>query len=829
MLTNPATCAQRTVTILIVEDEAIIALALAETLRELGYHVSDIVHSGEDAVARARADNPDVVLMDIVLKGKMDGITAADTLRTDTQIPIIYLSAYSDPATVARATVSGAYGFITKPYQPNQVRATIETSLSKARLERQIRESAYWYSSTLRCVGDAVLACRADGRLAFMNAAAERLLEVSYADLADRPVADVVRFRLPDGGITEPHPLHDALQRGQAFDIAVGTEFEVGAGRRFPIEDSIAPIRGEDGHLLGAVMVFRDVSERLRLEHELRATEALFQNAFELSASGIALLSPDGRVRQANVALAAFLGVQRATLAGRPWSDFLHAEYRAVERGLRTALHHGVPASFQQELRFLRADGSAVWGLTSGAFLQATNGDDPAWFLQILDIDRQKLSEHELAHLALHDPLTGLANRAGLYAEIERAVALAQRHDRRFGVLFVDLDHFKHVNDSLGHAVGDLLLCEIGQRLRSLARGSDMVARMGGDEFIVVSLDVHGADDLRVIADKLRAAIAQPCVLEGYDLNITASVGISVYPDDGTDVALLVRNADSALYHAKSLGRDGVAYYHAEMTARSDRRVRLAGELRRALEGAEFRLHYQPLCPLVGDAPLACEALLRWQRADVLLGPDQFLGAAEDSGLILPIGNWVIEAACAQLAAWRDGGIEPRYVSVNLSARQMRDAGFVGRVADALARHGLPPERLAVELTEDLMFGVANTDLETLEQLRALGVALLIDDFGTGYSSLGYLTRLRPRAIKIDRSFVADMVTNRDNLAIVSATIAMAHRLGLEVIAEGVETHGQLALLRELGCDAMQGYLLSKAVPDDAAARLLRRGRPADW
>jgi diguanylate cyclase (GGDEF)-like protein len=432
----------------------------------------------------------------------------------------------------------------------------------------------------------------------------------------------------------------------------------------------------------------------------------------------------------------------------------------------------------------------------------------------------------EIEHLAYHDTLTGLPNRRLFLEHLRLAVASAARAGRMVGVFFLDLDRFKVINDSLGHATGDRVLRAVGDRIRSLVREGDTVARLGGDEFTILAPDVKGVEDLAAIARKVRDALKQPLVLDGRDLFVTASVGVSLFPADATEPARLVENADTAMYRAKAHGSDGFALYTPAMHERAVEQLALEHALFRALGRGEFVLHYQPILSTGTGAIVGIESVVRWNHPERgLLLPDEFMRAAEATGLIVPLGTWVLNAACAQLAAWHRAGHQGLYAAVNLSVRQLQQADFVSLVRTTLAHHALPPQSIELEVTETIAMQSGDGTVEKLRELKALGCRIAIDDFGTGYSSLSALRIFPVDALKIDVSFVRDIAADAaDGDArgtIAAAVINLAHSLRLDVVAEGVEGEAQLAFLRGHGCDLWQGYYFSRPVTAEQCGELL--------
>ncbi len=445
------------------------------------------------------------------------------------------------------------------------------------------------------------------------------------------------------------------------------------------------------------------------------------------------------------------------------------------------------------------------------------------------DISERKGHEIQLHHQAMHDSLTGLPNRVLVLDRLRQAMQQALRNGHQLAVVYLDIDNFKNVNDTRGHAAGDELLKLASTRLVTALRAGDTLGRQGGDEFILLLPDIHRTQEVATVAEKVLAAMSFPFLVGEREVHVSASLGIAVYPADSEDAETLLSHADIAMYRAKEDGRNAFRFFTADMDERMRARVELEHDLRLAIEHDELALHFQPQVSLVSGAVVGMEALVRWNHPrEGMVMPGRFIGVAEDSGLIVPIGNWVLETACQQARAWQDAGLPPVRMAVNLSARQFRDPSMVQRVARVLAESQLAPELLELEITESTVMHDTEAAIATLKLLKGLGVTLSVDDFGTGYSSLSYLKLFPIDVLKVDRSFVSDATTNPDDAAIVRTIVNMAHSLGLSVVAEGVETAGQTAFLHYVGCNELQGYYFSRPLPQDEAEQLLREGRRLD-
>lgn len=558
---------------------------------------------------------------------------------------------------------------------------------------------------------------------------------------------------------------------------------------------------------LGTFVMMLDITHHWLAERTVRQSEERMRK-FSLATEEAIVFHREGKVVDFNEALTRLMGYTLDDARGRPILDFIAPSHRA---GTEAYMREGREQPYEGLV--LHKDGRPLTVEIVGKTMPAPDGSYR--IAVIRDITARKQAQERVAFMAMHDALTHLPNRRHLMDQLAHTLELAQRRRGRAAVLCVDLDHFKTVNDSLGHQAGDLLLCEVARRLVAGVRTTDMVARVGADEFVVVLSDIHNRADAAVVSDKLVEAVRAVFYVEGTPLSMSPSVGISVFPEDGYAGDELVRRASAAMEQAKESGRGTRQFYAPGMDARASEVLQQEQMLRDAIAQNAFVLHYQPLVRVEDGELMGFEALVRWRHPERgIVGPNEFIGLAESRGLITPIGRWVMHEACRQMKAWQDEGLPKVPVAVNLSALEFRQRDVAGEIAAVLQKTGLAPQFLEIELTESVLMHQGDQVRATLDALRALGVGISIDDFGTGYSSLAYLKRYPIDKLKIDRSFVTDTPASADDVAIVTAIIQMSHSLQLQTVAEGVETPAQMALLRSLGCDLAQGYGISK--PMDA-------------
>lgn len=571
----------------------------------------------------------------------------------------------------------------------------------------------------------------------------------------------------------------------------------------------------------------RSIIQRKQIEEALFVEKERARVTLESIGDGVLSTDDACNITYLNAQAERMTGWTRAEAHGRAIGEVLNlidSETRQPTRNpVETVILHKRTMALHARSVLVRRDGYEMPIEDSIAPIFDKNGKLTGAVITFRDVSETRAMAEKMAHLAEHDYLTGLPNRLLLLDRLAQAMAYAQRHQTHVAVLFLDLDNFKHINDSLGHSVGDQLLESVSKRLVAQVRHSDTVSRLGGDEFVIMILEESHAEHSTIAAEKILRALAEPHVIESNELHITTSIGISVYPADGEDVETLIKNADTAMYHAKKKGRNNFQFFNTEMNVRAVQRHATEADLRKAIERNEFVLHYQPKVDLASGKVTGAEALVRWHHPQRgIIFPDSFIPVAEESGLIVAIGRLVLRQACLQIKTWLEEGFEPFVVSVNTSGMEFRDKNFVQNVYQVLQETALDPSLLQVELTESVLMRNVDNSVSILHDLKKLGVQLAVDDFGTGYSSLSYLSRFPIDVLKIDQSFVQRIAADSGDGIIVSAVIGMGASLRQRVIAEGVETQEQLLFLNTHRCNEAQGFLFSAPVTAEAFGRYVR-------
>jgi diguanylate cyclase (GGDEF)-like protein/PAS domain S-box-containing protein len=697
------------------------------------------------------------------------------------------------------------------------VEGTTRDNTEHRRMVEALRCSEARLTGLIEALPDAVFLKDSDGRWQVVNSAGLQLFRLMGEDWLGKDSQQIAAMR-PD--LTK-EMLQCRVSDQAAWQAQGATRDEErvldGEGQERHWEFLKLPMFNPDGSRRALVVVARDLTEQRRVEENLRLAAQVFENSGE----AITIMDAQKRVVSINRAFSEMTGYPPEEILGRKpamlASDLHDAEfYQRLWHGLRESGY------WQGEIWNRRKTGEVYPEWLGISMLRGADGAVTHYVAISSDISERKASEARIEFLAHHDPLTDLPNRLLLRDRLERAIVQGERAGTRVALLFIDLDRFKTVNDSLGHPVGDRLLREAAQRLRNCVRDMDTVSRQGGDEFLVVLTDMKDSDAVTQVAEHILAAMAVPFSLDGHDVAISCSVGVAVCPEDGRDFDELLKKSDIAMYHAKEAGRNAFRYYTERMNIDALERLDLQNRLRRGLEQGEFVLHYQPVVDLTSNRIIGAEALVRWNNPDGgLMMPGRFISVAEESGLIVPLGDWVLCEACRQLRRWHDAGHTHLTMAVNLSAIQFRRGSVEESVTRALRDAGADPGSLELELTESILLQGAEHVLATVRLLKGLGVKLSIDDFGTGYSSLAYLKRFAVDKLKIDQSFVRDLPHDADNAAIVGAVIQMAKSLNLRVLAEGVENELAVEHLRALQCDYVQGYHFGRPVPAEEFCALI--------
>jgi diguanylate cyclase (GGDEF)-like protein/PAS domain S-box-containing protein len=679
-------------------------------------------------------------------------------------------------------------------------------AITRARTEQALRKSEARLRQLIATTLDAVVTIDAAGRVLEWNGEAEATFGIAARDAVGAPFPPSLL----------PHATLAALPHGRTTETIVRRA----DGEELAVEIAVAPVgSGADATLTTFV---RDISARKRAQHDLEAREQRFRTMVEKSWSGVVLFDGDIRFSFAGSSTQHLIGYDERELLGRSLFDFVHPRDLEAARRVFATMIDSPNQELHGELRFRHKTGRWVWleGFSQNLLHEPSVG---GIVLNYRDVTQRKETEKQLEYRAHYDSLTGLPNRLLFRDRLVHSLEHAKRNRVGVAVMYLDIDHFKLVNDALGHSFGDRLLGEIAKRLQSALRASDTISRIGGDEFSVLLPEVVSAEGVAGVAGKVLHSLARPFHVEGHDFFVTASIGIGCYPSDGDDAETLLKSADAAMYRAKELGRNQVQLFTASMNERYVRRLALEQHLHHAIEREQLELWYQPVYDRTRRRYVCVEALLRWRDpVRGLVPPSEFVGLAEETGMIVPIGAWALREACRQLRQWQDQGVSPR-MAVNISAVQLQQRDLIAEVRGAIAESGIAAEMLQLEITESAAMQNFELTMEMLRELRDMGVGVSVDDFGTGQSSLIYLKHFPIDTVKIDKEFLREVTSDETAAAIVSYVINLAHTLQLKVVAEGVETEEQYTFLRHYACDQMQGYLFSKPLPAGEVVPFLQR------
>ncbi len=686
-------------------------------------------------------------------------------------------------------------------------------AITRARTEQALRKSEARLRQLIATTLDAVITVDRSLNVVEWNQRAEETFGIFASDVIGSPV----RESLVDARVLRlfRRAMQQYQQRGRTARLRqrIETMMRNANDSAIPVEITIAPAgRGNDATFTAFV---RDISARQRAEHELETREKRFRTIVEKSWSGVVLLDGELRFTFASSSTQHLIGYDEHELIGRSLFDFLHPRETAKARDIFNDIVEHANHETHGELRFRHKDGRWVWleGFSQNLLHEPSVG---AIVLNYRDVSQRKETEKQLEYRAYYDSLTALPNRLLFRDRLVHSLSQAQRNRVGVAVMYLDVDHFKLVNDSLGHSFGDRLLGDIARRLQASLRASDTISRIGGDEFSILLPEVTNAEAVAGVARKILDALTKSFKVDSHEIYVSASIGISCYPADGDDAETLLKCADAAMYRAKELGRNQAQLFTASMNERYVRRLALEQHLHHAIERQQLELYYQPVYDRARRRIVSLEALLRWRDPNRgIVQPAEFIQLAEETGMIVPIGEWALRTACAQLKRWHERGLTSLRMAVNISAVQLQHRGLVDVVRSALAEAGIPPQMLQLEITESAAMQSFDLTLNVLRELRAMGVSVAVDDFGTGQSSLIYLKHFPIDTVKIDKEFLREVTSDETAAAIVSYVINLAHTLGLKVVAEGVETEEQYTFLRHYACDLMQGYLFSKPLPAD--------------
>jgi diguanylate cyclase (GGDEF)-like protein/PAS domain S-box-containing protein len=709
--------------------------------------------------------------------------------------------------------------------KPKGFRGIVRDVTERKRAEVKLRQQ----TDAMDAAIDGMAILNAEGEYVYLNKAhanvygydnAGELIGKSWRVLYD---SDVIKY-------FDQEIMPEFSRKGYWHGESIGTKKN---GSKFPQELSLMAMTNG-----GLICVVRDITDRKQVEQECQLSEERFRRIFNEGPFGMGLESPDHTIIAANKVLCELLGYTEQDLTGKSSTDITCEEDREKSKELLGQLFANSIPVIRSEKRYIKKDGDILWANTTVSAVHGQEGNVLYGLAIIEDLTDSRKSAEKIRLLAYYDSLTGLPNRTFHKELMKRAIEHAQRHKEIFALIYIGLDNFQRINDSLGYNIGDLLLKAVADRLTNSLRKSDYVARsdkgeivnvvsrVGGDEFIVLAHDLNQAQDAAKMSRRLLEEMSTSYDLNGHEIFLTVSIGISLYPDDGTDVDELLKNAEKAMRHTKSEGKNNYHFYSSSMHASVLGLLTLESDLHKALERNELVLYYQPKVEAATGMIKGMEALIRWIHPDKgLIPPMQFIPMAETSGLIIPIGEFVIRTVCRQIKTWQEAGYKQVNVSLNVSGIQFDQQNLIEIVKDALQETMIPSQCLELEITESVLMRNPEKAIRILTELEAMGIGILIDDFGTGYSSLSYLKRLPALDfLKIDQSFVKSLASDPRDQAIVRATIAMAHSLNLKTIAEGVETQEQLSFLQEHGCDEIQGYLFSRPLPAEDIPGILAKG-----
>ncbi|OBU87424.1 two-component system response regulator [Chromobacterium subtsugae] len=807
--------------ILIVDDMASNIHVIREAVRDLGE--VRFATSGREALEMAQRAVPDVILLDIEMPG-MDGYAVCREIKATprlSDIPVIFVTSHDEDGHELQALNIGGVDFLHKPLNVPVARARVQTQLALRLRTRQLAAAQRDLAEVLRRLPAFVAYWNADLCNEFANDESGAWFGIAAADMRGLPARAV----LGEANFLAMELRLRAALNGDAatFDLSLAKP----DGGTLHGQVALAH-RPQEGGRPGCLMLIADVTERKRAELALRDEKERIR--ITLNSIGDAVIATDaaGRVTFLNPIAEEMTGWLAKEALGQPIESVMPLQAsdagRGVDNPVRLVLAERRAVGMTLDRALLRRDGRLLEVEDSAAPILDHAGELTGAIIVFHNVGEARALAVKMMHLAQHDALTNLPNRMLLQDRTQQALRQAESSGERLGLFILDLDHFKVINDSVGHSVGDRLLQLVAKRLQAIVRPGDTISRQGGDEFIILMPDPVSIEQLGAVAARLQKAVSEPCLLDEERFDLSVSIGVSLYPDDSRDQEELYRHADAAMYQAKEDGRNRYRFFSAEIEEALLSRQALERHIRMGAESGGFRAYYQAKVDVTEGRIVGVEALMRWRdESGEIISPGHFIPLAEETGLILPLGRFILRQACLDGKRWHDAGL-PLRIAVNVSAAQIADGCFSDTVRAVLAETGIAPQLLELEITEGVLAANIAQTMSVLAELKRLGVAIAVDDFGTGYSNLAYLRQFPIDVLKIDQSFVRDMIGDKSNLAIISAIVSMAQGLDLQLVAEGVESAEQERALLALGCRVMQGFLYGRPVPVEEMDRQLGNG-----